>query len=393
MAEVIPFLIVTFIIASLLRISFSFYRLSVLFGLYIRSRLWARRASQNLTYKRAFTPRIFLGERVPVELEVQNRGFLPIPWVSVSELLPIRLAAPNIFRQVIWLPPKGKSHLNYVLSGYYRGYYPIGPLSLTTGDIWGMEQIDRREPRLDYLTVYPRIVPIERMSLLSKSPLGTLRSRELIYEDPARVMGVRDYVTGDPLRRIDWKSTARSQKLRVKLLEPAISVEVAIFLNLNLAEYAPSRAELATELGIVAAASIANHMVGLRQAVGLSTNGLDPITDRIQPITLLPRKERSHLMQILDVLARVQAVESSPFTQLLREETLGLGWGATIIAITSAEREDLLGALIPLRRAGFHIAVLCTDGRRPFGPAGKGAESLGFKVWQVQREDDLRVLE
>ena len=86
-------------------------------------------------------------------------------------------------------------------------------------------------------------------------------------------------------------------------------------------------------------------------------------------------------------------MESFPFTQLLQEETPGLGWGTTIIAITSLETEDLLGALIPLRRAGFHIAVLYTDSRGPFARATGRAESLGFKVWQVQGEDDLRVLE
>jgi len=263
---------------------------------------------------------------------------------------------------------------------------------LDTGDVWGIETRERTTPEVQHLTVYPKIVPLEKLTLPSKSPIGTLRSKEPIFQDPSRVIGVRDYTPGDSLRLINWKTTANVGRLQVKQLEPAISVETAIFLNLNTQEYDTKRALEATELGIVAAASLANHVIALRQAVGLSTNGADPLAAAGQAITLPPRKERAHLMRILDVLARIQASETFPFTQLLRQESLNLSWGVTLLVITSDETQELFNTLFPLRRAGFHVVLLFTDSRGDFAPTKGRAESLGFRAWPIRTEKDLQSL-
>jgi len=393
MSDLLIFIIGLFIIAAFLRVNFFFYILYILFGAYLFAKIWTQRASRNLTYRRSFEKRIFLGERVTVNLDVINRGLLPIPWAQINESLPIRLVSPNFFRQVLSLPPKGHAFLSYDLSGRHRGYYPIGPLSLDTGDVWGIETREKRAPEVEHLTVYPKIVPLEKLTLPSKSPMGTLRSKVPIFQDPSRVIGVRDYVPGDSLRLINWKTTANVGRLQVKRLEPAISVETAIFLNLNTQEYDAKRALEATELGIVAAASLANHVIALRQAVGLSTNGVDPLATNGQPITLPLRKERAHLMRILDVLARIQAGEAFPFTELLRQESLNLSWGVTLLVITSGESEELFDTLFPLRRAGFHVVLLFTDSGGAFAPTKGRAESLGFRAWRIRTERDLESLE
>ena len=88
-----------------------------------------------------------------------------------------------------------------------------------------------------YLTVYPRIVALNSIQIPSRSPQGTMRHTQPIFEDPTRVLGKREYVAGDSLRRVDWKSTAVTGRLQVKLFEPAISLETLIFLNLNAEDY------------------------------------------------------------------------------------------------------------------------------------------------------------
>lgn len=256
----------------------------------------------------------------------------------------------------------------------------------------GLETLEVRTSQVNHLTVYPRILPIERLGLPSKSPFGTLRTKERIYEYPSRVIGTRDYVPGDSLRRINWKTSAALGKLQVKRLEPAISVETALFLNLNREEYDPQRADTATELGIVAAASIANYFIGLRQAAGLSTNGLDPLLGQVKATTLPPRKERAHLMSILEVLARIQAASTFPFTRLLQWESLNLAWGATLIVITPEETEELFDTLFSLRRRGFHIVLCFTDPGGPFSRTKGRAEGLGFQAHAIRQERDVRVM-
>ena len=61
-----------------------------------------------------------------------------------------------------------------------------------------MPRIGRRLER-QYLTVYPKIVPLQRLGLPTRSPLAVLPSRSPLFEDTSRVMGVPVGTNGVPL--------------------------------------------------------------------------------------------------------------------------------------------------------------------------------------------------
>lgn len=97
-------------------------------------------------------------------------------------------------------------------------------------------------------------------------------------------------------------------------------------------------------------------------------------------------------MSILDVLARIEAAPTFPFTQLLEWQSLGLAWGVTLIAITPAETEELFDTLTQLRRRGFHIVLCFTDPGGPFSVTRRRAESLGFQAYAIREERELRAM-
>ena len=386
-------ILAVFGLAVLLRVEFFFYILYLLFGVYFLAQVWTRRTLSQLTHTRAFTRRVFLGEKVPVELEIVNGSFLPIPWLKVSESLPIELRSPSSYRHVASLAPHEHLMLRYELEGRRRGYYRLGPLYLSTGDVFGIGGSEAREQdsQMDRLTVYPEIIPLRKVGLPSHTPFGTLPSKERIFEDPTRVIGVRDYLTGDSLRHIDWKTSAATGRLQVKQYEPAISLETAIYLNLNLNEYRGPTRRQSAELAIVVAASLASHLVEERQAVGLNTNGRDPLAGEDDTAALPVRKGRAHLMSILDVLARVQTEPTYPFLSLLRQRSLDLPWGSTAIAITSEESEGLFPSLIQMQRRGFNVVLILVAPRTSFRPTQERARQLGIQAYRITRRRDMDV--
>ena len=157
------------------------------------------------------------------------------------------------------LRPKEKVRLTYDLIGQQRGYYELGPGMLSTGDLFGFAESTGsfEEPR--HLIVYPRVIPIVHASPQSRSPYGTIKSRQQIFADPTRIAGVRPYQAGDPLRNMDWKSSARTAALQVKKYDPAVSLTTVIFLDLNGGLYTPPVRGMASEWAIVVAASLANY--------------------------------------------------------------------------------------------------------------------------------------
>jgi uncharacterized protein (DUF58 family) len=216
-----------------------------------------------------------------------------------------------------------------------------------------------------------------------------VRTRQTLYEDPARAAGVRDYQPGDSLRKIHWRTSASLGRLQVRKLEPAMTLRTVVALDLNLRAYEDGRAHYATELAIVVAASLANDLAGRRQEVGLLSNGRDPAREgEPRRVQIAPRKGRAQLTAVLDVLARIQAGAGMSVDALLTEAMGDLSWGATVVVITGQEDETLRGSLTRLRRAGFAVSVVVVNQVSPYREGGS-LGGLGVPVHYVWRESDI----
>ncbi len=356
------FLLVLIVLAALTQETFVVILLYLFVGAGLLGRLWVSRVMDRLIYTRKFEHKVFPGETVPVQLSVQNGSWLPAVWLRLQDYYPIDVAETTSFSQVISLGPREKTTLRYTLKAQKRGYYTIGPLHVSSGDLLGMSSERQSEGSPDYLTVYPRVIPLTTVKLPSQSPMGTLRHKQPLFEDPTRPMAKRNYQAGDSLRRIDWKATASTGRLQTKLFEPSIALETIIFLNLNLADYNPKTRFDATELSIVVSASLANWIISNRQSTGLITNGIDPLSSNSRPIPLQSHKGRSHMMRILDILARIRAADAEPFPTELRKHRVNFPWGTTLIVVTGSAEKELFDELLQSRRAGLNpVLILCGD--------------------------------
>jgi len=395
----IPILIlVLLLVAILLRLDIIFYLVYVVVGIYAFSRWWTGRGLRSVHVQRSFAEHAFLGERIAVQLTLGNRAVLPIPWLRINEAVPLALHTPGFVRRVTSLGPRERTHITYDLNCRRRGYYPIGPLEASSGDLFGFAESQGYPAGVDYLTVYPEIIPLSHLGFPSRSPFGTIKSQQRIFEDPARVTGVRDYRAGDSLRRVHWKASAREGSLQVKKYQPAISLQTVILLNLNRSEYSPKRSFDAPERAIVVAASIANHMVNQRQAVGLVTNGseitpLNAANDdaRAAPTPLPAKPGRLHLMKVLEVLARVQPQDTEPSNAWFQQASLPLSWGDTVVAVTPIGDEPACQALHQLCRRGLNVVLVVVERHGPFGPIRERARRLGFRAFEVSRREDMNL--
>lgn len=387
--EILIFLVILFVAAALLRDDFAFTILYLFAGIYIIGRWWSGRAVKAVRIIRDFTPRAFLGDDVKVQLQIRNNGILPIPWLRVQDSLPIELAAPGLFKRVLSMGSRGKEEFEYVLKTHKRGYYPLGPIVASSGDLFGLGVENRLEGGLSHLTVYPKIYLLPKLDLPSHSPMGTLRHKQPIFEDPTRVLSKRDYVAGDSLRRVDWKATAITGRLQVKQFEPSIALDTAIFLNLNPEEYDLRARFDATELAIIIAASIANQVIDQKQALGLNTNGLDPLANlqRFRPLPI--RRGKGHLMQILDILARIEAAGTISFLEMLHQEIVHLPWGSTLVLITGNAEEALFDALFHIRRSGFNAVLILAGQIAHTQRIQQRIEYFKFPFYNIRTEFDL----
>jgi uncharacterized protein (DUF58 family) len=391
MVDYIPFIILLMILAAFLKQDTVLVIFYFLTGVFLVGRWWSHKSLDQIQFNREFSPRVFLGQTIPVNLKITNNGWLPVVWLQIHESLPVALISPGFFQNVISLAPHETINLTYQLNANKRGYHPIGPIFLTTGDLLGASKNDEKKGDGSNVIVYPKIIPFKRLSIPSRSPLGTLKCDSPIFDDPNRIMGKRDYQVGDSFRRIDWKATAVVHRLQVKLFEPSIAITTSIFLNLDAEDYNIQQRFTSTELAIEIAASLANWTIRNRQSIGLSTNGNDPILDNLIPAPLPSRKGIHHLMSLLDVLARIQVGNHCSFPDLIHHSLATLSWGTTIILITGKSDENLFNELFGAQRQGLAVVIILVGDVPGFIQAQSNAKHFGFSLIRVRTEADLDI--
>ncbi len=387
------------------RFTFLFLASYLLIAMLVLTHLWVWRMRRGLRVRREFAPRVFQDETVKVTIHIENRSLLPVPWLSVREALPTRIATYDALRQVVRLRPKGATTIEYTLPATHRGYHRLGPLQVRFGDVFGLASQDLLIDTAEFVIVYPQIIPIEAFQIESNTPFGDMRSHQRIYLDPIRVVGAREYEPGDSQRLINWKATAAAGRLMVRNLEPAVSHEIQILVDLNHSSYSRMWRGPASEMAVTAAASLAAFMLENRQSVGVVVNGLDPIylggvrggsheEMRERMGGRVPRipigRGRGHLMSCLDLLARVELLAGESAGSAISTAGGSLPWGATLIVLTGLRSNELLASLMAQRKLGHRVIVVFTDGSAATLAAG-AARAAGLTAFAITDKEQVRV--
>lgn len=335
--------------------------------------LWDRFALNGLHYRRIFSEeRAFVGETIDMTLELENKKPLPLSWVKIEDRFPEGMAP--IGRQLL---PSGvpgyelltnvgalgwfeKVRWKYEFPCTQRGFYFFGYATVMSGDIFGIFERELILEGKSRLIVYPQVQPLAKLGLPAKNPFGGKRTHLPVFEDPTRVVGVRDYHPDDPMRRVHWKATARMQKPQVRIWEPTQEQQTIVFLNVASFEkhWQGVNRDL-LEWTISVAASICQHAFDDRNAVGLVANASVPQSDQAVKV---PLGRSPHQMRyILEALAAVTFFATSSIDTLIRTESPKLGWGATLVVVTAVVNDALLVQMIRLHRAGRPMVLVSLD--------------------------------
>jgi uncharacterized protein (DUF58 family) len=360
--------------------------------------LWSRLALAGVRAERRLeTTRAFAGERIGCVLRLVNRKPLPLPWVRLEDSLPPALRpvpagepaeAGSVTRSAALLWYRG-IRWKLEIDCARRGFYPLGPLKITTADLLGLYARSAFVGETAPIIVYPRIFPVDTGRIPSLHPMGESRAALRLFQDPTHTIGVRGYDCGDSLRLIHWKATARRADLQVRVLAATTSFQAGIFLDA--ASFTAAAAGMGPdkgagtdeefELGISVAASIAAALAERGSPTGLFVNAR--LADSGQPAAIAPSAGKGRLVDILEALAKVTAVPTGPLTPFVESQRAKLPAGTTLVFIVARPPESLASLAAGLHASGFRVLVL-TVGAHP-------APQLPARVpWQrVARPGDL----
>jgi uncharacterized protein (DUF58 family) len=293
-------------------------------------------AGRRLSLSRAFP-----GSLVRVELEVRNAGRSRTGVLLLEDRLPAGLG--RAARAVLGgIPPRGKQTLSYSVRCRSRGRYRIGPLTAYVTDPFGLARTTISFSSQDDLIVYPEVEKLQppRSSSAGGGP-GTSRARHLLRSGE-EFYTMRQYEVGDDLRRIHWRSVAKTGELMIRQHEAARRAAATLFLDTR-ARILPSGDPF--ERAVSAAASLATTYARAGYALRLSTPDLAPV-----PVTV---------DEVLETLALVEHSEARLLgPSLLRLRDAAGAFAALVVVTHVPEPAELPGLIRGAAGYGPKLAVL-----------------------------------
>jgi uncharacterized protein (DUF58 family) len=186
-----------------------------------------------------------------------------------------------------------------------------------------------------------------------------MRAKRSLFTDPTLFAGVRPFQTGDQLRSIHWRASARQARLQTKRFEPALSRQQVIVLDVQTVEgpyWVLNYDEDLFEELCIAALSLARLLISNEASCGFAAAGFSLTTQRF--VYLPPRADRAQIERIGDVLARMTSESSAPLTSLLAWLPHRVAKGTTLTILSGRATKSSAAVVKRLEQSGFPVHYL-----------------------------------
>jgi len=321
--------------------------------------------------RQARSLRASVGDIFEEHFEVSNASKLPKLWLEVSN----ESSIPNATGSRLITLLRARQKRSYTARTWItnRGGFQLGPTKITSGDPFGIFRVSRVFPASSTLMVLPMIFHVNQFL----SPPGLLPGGRAIRRKSMDITphaaGVREYVTGDAMKRIHWPTSIRRDQLMVKEFEQDPQAEVWLFLDTYKSVHIEKASEeiispvddlillrrpkfklprSTLEYSISITASLAHYFIEQRRSVGLVTS-----LGRSYKIIPAERSERQEA-KILEALAFLQAESTFTLPSLVTAQLGQLPQGSSAILVTPMIWSELLLGVDSLQRRKLRPVVV-----------------------------------
>jgi uncharacterized protein (DUF58 family) len=339
--------------------------------------LAVRQARAGLRIGHAVSPaRVVVGDPAEVRLVLGNPQALGTGPLRITETVP---GGRPLRFSVAGVRGRQRRTVAYPLPQLRRGRYTVGPTTVIASDPFGLVTADTRSTDTAQLVVQPKTVTLAPLTLPMAWRDGAATLSHSVGSGGSDDASVREFRDGDDLRKIHWRSTAKTGALMVRQEERPWHGGTLVLLDTRALAY-PMLAHLqshedespALEWAISAAASIGCHLAQRGRRVTVVTGSGQVAHDEVTPI--------------LDMLAETTPALRSD-VQPLAAALTGLGRDASVFALLGAAPHAPISELLNRPQLpGASVALLL----RSWTWSGGGArDPLREESWQ-ENADALR---
>lgn len=372
-----------------------FFSSFVVIFLILLAQFWNKNIFNKLNIKRDLSKkRVNIGDKIYYEIEIENKKLLPVLGLILKDKVTVGIDFINdsfsqkvpgnnfdLFQDFFSLKWYEKVNRKYDLIPQKRGYYRFGEGNIFYSGIFGFYKNKLFDNNYCELIVYPKVLNAKELRVDLKQLFGSSISEGWVHKDPLNKVGVRPYESTDDIKKINWKSSARHNKLESNVYKPSYDKEVHLFLStLTTENWWEGINSNLLELLIIYAASIANYSLNKGFQIGLYSDGL--VKRSASSLKLKPGKGSLHKKTLFSNLAMLQPADRMKFSNILYKEKKNIKNSSTVIVILAIINDDIIKVLNQYRKKYNLSLIIIGDSNLHL------KDMKGIKIYKVSREED-----
>lgn len=219
--------------------------------------------------------RLVSGEDLRVTITISRKNPFPFLFFIVEDCIPDdwHLKNTNINTKQILYPSFDKQLVySYTIRQPKRGEYHFTKVKIRTSDLFGMFTKEKEVMVKTEVVVFPSFQELNDWNIYNENEAEAYITSQRIIDDVTSVAGSREYVPGDRLTSIDWKVTARINKLMTKEFEEYLGQRFLIALDCSIKDRGEA---LVFEKAVELATSFTVHSYKHHYHLGLLSIGKD----------------------------------------------------------------------------------------------------------------------
>jgi uncharacterized protein (DUF58 family) len=257
----------------------------------------------------------------------------------------------NICDEVITLTIEENAWLNRKISFYSRGIYDLGTISIKAYDIFRIISFYKKQDLNIKLKVYPKIYDIKKLPGGGKDLFINTLDKTVSNEDQFTIKDVRKYRTGDSLKRVHWKLSAKHNELYVKNSDTTSGEEIAILMDMKKENYDYDSFGKAEEAVVDFSMSIVNYIV--RREINMNTN----IFMNSNKITSFQVRDKEEFNSLMELMVNLKSDGLMDLESFIQEQCYKLHKVNQIITIIAKLTISFTNSVIGLKSQGYNISV------------------------------------
>ncbi|HVX43213.1 MAG TPA: DUF58 domain-containing protein [Mycobacteriales bacterium] len=281
------------------------------------------------------------------------------------------------------LTPGERRELEFDLRSVRWGRHTVGPARIHVTAAHGLLQCGPLQTGTASITTLPLQQVFDAVDAVPRAEgiVGPHRSRR--PGDGTDIAGVREFVVGDRLHRINWPVSLRLGGLHVTstLSDRDTNVFLVLDTHFDLGRSEGiDGASSSLDLTVRSAASIAEYYLRHGDRVGLIDMG-----QAIRQVR--PGSGRAHLIRLLDVL-----LDAAPSTTSGISTTMALGQvssGSLVVMLSPLVGENAINRTATLARAGHSVVVIDTLPEDAAPPRRSEWTALAWRLWLLERAGEI----